>query len=253
MEIVVVGPGRAGTAVHAGLAARGHAVALTRDVADARDADVVLLAVPDDAIAGCAAAVGPAPWLGMLSGATPLDALGPGRPRRLVLHPMQTIVPGRGHEQLVGAFAGVTGSEPEGEALAARLAGDLGLVPVPVREADRPLPHLACTLASNAVVPPIAAALRVLGLCGIEPEAAARLLGPLVERAVANALADGPDARPTGPIARGDVGTVRRHRAALAERAPELDALYALLGRATAAVVDPAAAARVLPALGEAA
>ena len=101
----VVGIGRAGTAIAARLRERG---ALAVDT----DASVVLLCVPDAVIAHVAATIRPGPWVAHVSGATPLQALDPHQ-RRFSVHPLQTLVRGRGPEQLDGAYAAVTAESPE--------------------------------------------------------------------------------------------------------------------------------------------
>jgi predicted short-subunit dehydrogenase-like oxidoreductase (DUF2520 family) len=241
MDCCIVGPGRVGRTLAARLTERGRDVTLTRRAEDGRHAACTLLAVPDDRIAECAAAVGAGPWLGMLSGATPLAALGEQRPRAFVLHPVQTITAEGGPAQLDGAPACVTGADGACEAYAEALALELGLAPVRIPEAVRPLPHVAAVLASNYLVAPLAAAARVLAAAGLEPS----LVAPLAHRAVANALAAGTSAVPTGPIARGDAGTVARHLAVLRAQAPAVEPLYRTLGAATLPLVDPDAAARV--------
>jgi predicted short-subunit dehydrogenase-like oxidoreductase (DUF2520 family) len=212
-------------------------------------AEIVLLAVPDDAIAAVAAAVPGAPWLGMLSGATPLAALGDG-PRRFVLHPAQTMERDAGAGQLDGVTAFVTGAEGEALRVASDLARALDLRVAPLDESARPLPHLACVLASPYLVALEAAAVDVLARAGIGRADALAALRPLVEQSVARVFAPGSSLAPTGPVARGDAGTIARHLAALAAAAPELVPLYRALGEATLPLVAPAAAARAALALG---
>jgi predicted short-subunit dehydrogenase-like oxidoreductase (DUF2520 family) len=252
MRIVIVGQGRVGTTVAERLRDRDHQVTLTRqparDGVEIRSAGCVLLAVPDDRVAECAAELAGAPWLGTFSGATPLAALR--SERAFVLHPVQTITREGGPDQLVGAAGCVTATEPAAAELATWLARELGLRPVAVPEELRPLPHVAAVLASNYLAAPLAASARVLAACGLD----ASLVAPLARRALEHALAAGAAATPTGPIARGDAGTVERHLEALRERAPDAEALYRTLGIATLPLVEPAAAARVAPLLrGEAA
>src|SRR5262249_11671816 len=81
MNIVLVGPGRAGHALRDRAIAYGHAARLVRDPAEAARADVVLLTVPDRAIGEVAASLPATQWVGHVSGATPLAALG-ASPRR---------------------------------------------------------------------------------------------------------------------------------------------------------------------------
>jgi predicted short-subunit dehydrogenase-like oxidoreductase (DUF2520 family) len=221
---------------------------LVRDAEEATGADIVLLAVPDDAVARVAATVPPGPWLGMLSGATPLAALGDG-PRRFVLHPAQTMERDGGAVQLDGVTAFVTGASPEALRAASDLARALDLRVAPLDESARPLPHLACVLASPSLVALEAAAVGVLARAGIDREAALAALRPLVEQSVARVFGAG-SLTPTGPVARGDAGTIAGHLAALERAVPELLPLYRALGEATLPLVAPAAAARAATALG---
>jgi predicted short-subunit dehydrogenase-like oxidoreductase (DUF2520 family) len=250
VRITVIGPGRAGTAIHEAARAAGIDCALTRIAADAAGADVAIIAVPDAAVAEVVAQVPPGPAVGMLSGSVPLAVLGD-RARAFCLHPMQTIQPGGG-PQLAGAAAGITATDAAGLALAADLARALGMHTVEVPEAARPLPHIACVFASNLLLPALAAAMRTLDLAGLG-DARADLLGPLAHRAVDNALADGAAVRPTGPVARGDAATVVAHRERLALADPALERAYVLLSEALVPLVGDAEGRRAAAALGGAA
>jgi predicted short-subunit dehydrogenase-like oxidoreductase (DUF2520 family) len=243
-RLAIVGPGRAGHALQARCEARAIASSLSRDPQATAGADIVVLAVPDDAIADVATTVPGSPWLGMLSGATPLTALGWG-PRRFVLHPAQTLSAEGGSEQLDGVTAFVTGASAEALGVATQLAGELGLRALPLPESARPLPHAACVLASNYVVTLVASAVDLLARAGISRDDAVVALEPLVQQTVANAFREGGELRPTGPVARGDAGTIVRHLEALAATDPELGVLYRVLGQATLPLVAPASAARV--------
>src|ERR1041385_378710 len=127
----VVGAGRVGSAIAARLHERG--VGRRGD-----DAELCLLCVPDRAIADVAAAIEPGPWVAHVSGATPLEALDP-HERRFCIHPLQTIVRGRGPEQLDGAYAGVTAETPEARHVGFELARLLGLEPFELADAEKPL------------------------------------------------------------------------------------------------------------------
>ena len=107
-RVHVIGAGRVGSALAARLRERGLTV-------DADEPELVLLCVPDRAIAEVAAAIEPGPWVAHVSGATPLAALDPHR-RRFGLHPLQTFTRERGPEQLDGAFAAVTAETDEARA-----------------------------------------------------------------------------------------------------------------------------------------
>jgi predicted short-subunit dehydrogenase-like oxidoreductase (DUF2520 family) len=241
-SIAIIGPGRAGTAIRDRLRARGRAALLTRDPRAAASADLVLVATPDDAIEAVATGLGSVPHLGMLSGGTPLAALG-GASGRFVLHPVQTLSTDGGAAQLDGTTAFITAGDAFGWAAAAALGDALGVRALELDEAVRPLPHVACVIASNYLVALEAVGVDLLGKAGIDRPAAIAALRPLVERTVARSLGAG-DFVPTGPIARGDAGTIRRHLAALDRAAPETAALYRALGEGLLPLVDDEASAR---------
>src|SRR4051794_15248781 len=100
-SVNVIGHGRVGSAVAARLLERGVELRLLDD------AELVLLCVPDRAIAGAAATVAPGPGVAHVPGATPLPALDP-HERGFSVPPLQTFTLERGPEQLDGAWAAVT-------------------------------------------------------------------------------------------------------------------------------------------------
>jgi predicted short-subunit dehydrogenase-like oxidoreductase (DUF2520 family) len=216
----VVGTGRAGSAIAARLAERGLTVRTGREAV--ADANLVLLAVPDAAIAEVAGQVPLGPWVGHVSGATPLSALDP-HTRRFSVHPLQTLTRDRGAEQLDGAWAAVTAEGDEAREVARWLANTLGLHTFDLADADKPLYHAGAAMASNFLVTLHAAAARLLEESHAPPEA----LVPLMTRTIENGFVL------TGPIARGDWSTVEAHLRALEERAPDLVPLYRALAEAT--------------------
>ena len=213
---VIGARGRVGSAVAARLAVRGVTV---RE----RDAGIVLLCVPDRAIAEVASELEPGPWVAHVSGGTPLTALEP-HVRRFSLHPLQTFTHDRGPEQLDGAWAAVTGETEEALAVANELAIVLGLLPFPLADRSRALYHAGAAIASNYLV----TLRRVAGDLLTEADAPSEALDPLMRRVIDNGF------QLTGPIERGDWETVERHRAAIAESAPHLLAAYDELARLTA-------------------
>jgi predicted short-subunit dehydrogenase-like oxidoreductase (DUF2520 family) len=213
---VIGARGRVGGALSARLGERG--IDLREDAVD-----LVLLCVPDRAIAEVAASVEPGPWVAHVSGGTPLAALEP-HARRFSLHPLQTFTHERGTEQLDGAWAAVTGETDEAVAIANELARVVGLRPFPLPDDRRALYHAGAAIASNYLVTLRRIAGELLDEAGVPAEA----LDPLMRRVIENGF------QLTGPIERGDWETVERHRAAIAETTPRLLPAYDELARLTA-------------------
>ena len=127
----------------------------------ANDPDVVLLCVPDTAIADASRRLTPGrAWVGHVSGATPLAALAP-HERRFSLHPLQTFDRSGDPSQLDGAWAAITGETGEALAVARELAETLGLRPFELADGDRTLYHAGAVFASNYVVTLQRAAVRL--------------------------------------------------------------------------------------------
>jgi len=214
-RVHVIGSGRVGSAIAARLRERGNAV-------DEDDPDVVLLCVPDRAIADTSRCLAPGrAWVGHVSGATPLAALEP-HERRFSLHPLQTFDRSGDPAQLEGAWAAITGETADALAVARELAETLGLQPFELADGDRTLYHAGAVFASNYLVTLQRAAVRL----GVPAEG----LVPLMRGTIDHGF------ELTGPIARGDRATVEAHEQAIRERHPELEQLYETLAEATAAI-----------------
>lgn len=215
-SVKVIGAGRVGSAMTARLTERGIP---SRD-----DADVVLLCVPDTAIADAARGLTPGRgWVGHTSGVTPLKALDT-HERRFGLHPLQSFTRDRGAEQLDGAYAAVTGETEEAREVGFELARLLGLRPFALAEEDRALYHAGAAIASNYLVTLHDAAAEIFEEVGAPPEG----LRPLMQGVIDSGF------ELTGPIARGDWATVDRHFEAIRARKPKLEPLYRVLAEATA-------------------
>jgi predicted short-subunit dehydrogenase-like oxidoreductase (DUF2520 family) len=285
LRVGVVGAGRVGTALAAALSRAGHRVVAASAVSQTsrerierylpgtpvrqpaevfEAADLVLLTVPDDALAGLVsglAATG-APLAGRLivhaSGRHGLAVLDPATRHGalpLALHPVMTFT-GRVDDvdKLAGICFGVTAPAelwPVAEVLVMEMGGE----PVFVAEEHRDLYHAALAGAANHLVTQVVQACDLLTMAGVAQPA--RMLGPLLSAALDNALRLG-DAALTGPVARGDADTVASHVAALRAAAPEALAAYLALARLTASramtsgMLAPPDAQRLLDVLAEA-
>jgi predicted short-subunit dehydrogenase-like oxidoreductase (DUF2520 family) len=144
-------------------------------------------------------------------------------------------------DRLHGVSYGVTAPDvlrPAAEALVVEMGGE----PVWIAEHVRPLYHAALVVGSNHLVTLVSEAMDLLTKAGVENPGV--VLAPLVGAALDNALRSG-DAALTGPVVRGDAGTVARHLDILRTDAPESVAAYLAMARRTA---DRALAAGRLPA-----
>ncbi|MEU7475190.1 DUF2520 domain-containing protein [Lentzea sp. NPDC042327] len=264
LAVGVISAGRVGSVLGAALARTGHVVvgaaAVSRAslaraeellpgvaIADptevAQRADLVLLAVPDDELAGLVrglVATGSlragqivvhtsgAQGVAVLEPAAELGAL------TLALHPVMTFT-GRSEDlqRMSSACVGVTAADGDevawsvGEALVVEMDAE----PVRVPEAVRPLYHAALAHGANHLITLVRDAADLLTNAGVAN--AERLLGPLLSAALDNSLRHG-DRALTGPVARGDTGTLRKHLTVLAEQAPDTLPSYRVLARRTA-------------------
>ncbi len=270
LTVGVVGTGRAGAVLGAALARAGHAVVAAYAVSDVSRlraeallpgvalvpvaevlarADLVLLTVPDDTLPGLVAgladtgAVRAGQFLAHASGRYGYGVLDPATRRGalpLALHPVMTFT-GTSVDlpRLSGAPFGVTAPDelrPAAEALVVEMGGE----PVWVAEGARPLYHAALAHGANHLVALVAQTLDLLAHAGVEEPA--RLVAPLLSAALDNALRYGDQAL-TGPVSRGDAGTVSAHLDALGEVSPQARSAYVALARVTA---DRALAAGLL-------
>jgi predicted short-subunit dehydrogenase-like oxidoreductase (DUF2520 family) len=241
--LAVIGRGRVGRslALAAERADLDLRLAGREDAAEAcREADAALLCVPDSAIAEACEAIAaePPPLVGHVSGAGTLAALSAATERgadAFSLHPLQTFADGE--TTVEGTPAAIAGSSDQALGFARALAEALGMRPFEVPEENRAAYHAAASIASNLLVALEESAAELLGRAGVED--ARELLAPLVLRTAANWAERGPAAL-TGPIARGDADTVERHRAAIAEIAPELLPAYEALAERAAPVARAA-------------
>jgi predicted short-subunit dehydrogenase-like oxidoreductase (DUF2520 family)/enamine deaminase RidA (YjgF/YER057c/UK114 family) len=251
-RVAIVGAGRMGQGIGLALAAHGWDVTLISrtpkrvppqlqlrvgDGAGAvAGAPLIVIATPDDAIAGVARALADAGSVGSdhtvlhVSGLLDRSALGPLTGTGAALgsfHPLQTIAdPARAAERLRGASAGIEGDE-RALAVARRLALALGMTPVALLSGAKPLYHAGAVFAANYTTALAGVAEELAVAAGIPPDVARRMYAPLIAGAGQNLAELGATHALTGPVRRGDLATLRAHLAVLPdERRP----LYRALG-----------------------
>jgi predicted short-subunit dehydrogenase-like oxidoreductase (DUF2520 family) len=228
----VIGPGRAGRSLALALGRVGWSVDVLGRDEPARDAargvDLVVVAVPDHAIAEVAAGVDPGPAVVChLSGAHGLDVLGP-HARRASLHPLASLPdPEIGARRLLDRCPFAVAGDP----LAHRVVSDLGGRVIEVAEDRRALYHAAAAVAANHVVALAAQVERLAAAAGVPVDA----YWPLARGAIDDVARVGSARSLTGPAARGDDATVRAHLGALP---PGEGPLYRTLAREAARLAD---------------
>jgi predicted short-subunit dehydrogenase-like oxidoreductase (DUF2520 family) len=202
--------------------------------------ELVLLTVPDDVLPGLIAGLSATnSWqagqlvvhTSGLYGAAVFDAAAGHHILGLALHPVMTFT-GTSMDvvRLADCSFGITAPEPL-RAVAEALVVEMGAEPVWIREQDRPMYHAGLAHGANHLVTLVAQAMQVVASAGVQDPQ--RLIAPLLHAALDNALRLG-DGALTGPVARGDAGTVAAHLAQLKDQTPDIRPTYVALARATA-------------------
>jgi predicted short-subunit dehydrogenase-like oxidoreductase (DUF2520 family) len=260
LRVGVVGAGRVGAVLAAALEAAGHTVVAAAGESDAsrtriaellprarvakptevaRSCDLLLLTVPDDMLANVVTVLSDSGALhaGQLvvhtSGRHGLGVLDPAArvgARTAAMHPAMTFTgTGIDLDRLAGCVFGLTAPAAERAAVEG-LVADLGGRAMWVPEEMRTLYHSGLAHGANHLVTLVSQAMELLTAAGADDPAGT--LRPLLTAALDNALEQG-DAALTGPIVRGDVGTVRAHLADIEANAPHTLPSYVALARDT--------------------
>jgi predicted short-subunit dehydrogenase-like oxidoreductase (DUF2520 family) len=225
--------------------------------------ELVLLTVPDDALPGLveglagADAIRPGQLVVHTSGAHGVAVLEPATRRGalpLALHPVMTFT-GRAEDvvRLAGCSFGVTAPEPL-RPIAEALVLEMGGEPEWVQEERRALYHAALANGANHLTTLVNESVELLARSGVEHPA--RMLAPLLGAALDNALRSG-DLALTGPVSRGDAGTVAAHLRELRDVSPQALGAYIAMARLTAdralaaGLLKPEAAEALLDVLAE--
>jgi predicted short-subunit dehydrogenase-like oxidoreductase (DUF2520 family) len=211
MNIALIGTGRAGSSFSLALRRVGHHVQLLHhdDVANLDRPDLILLCVPDDAIAIVAAQIAPSDEyvVAHVAGSRTLDVLAPHR-RVGSLHPLMALPDADDGARLIAATYCVAGDD-----LLRTVAESLGGRIITLADAERTVYHAAAVVASNHLV----------ALMG-QVQTLAQSIGltlddflPLASQSLRDVATLGPDVALTGPASRGDMATIDAHLAAIPE------------------------------------
>jgi predicted short-subunit dehydrogenase-like oxidoreductase (DUF2520 family) len=260
LKLGFIGAGTVGTALAVRLAGRGYPVVavssrsrtsaqrlaqaasgcqvFNNNQAVADNAELVFITTPDDAIASVAAEVKWRPGQSVVhcSGADSVDILQPAREAGAkvgAFHPLQTFAsPQQAMENIPGSTFALEAEEPLLGTLKSMAAAFEGQW-VELKSSDKVLYHAAAVMACNYMVTLTKLATDLWQTFGVPPPKATKALVPLLRGTLHNIETIGIPQCLTGPIARGDVGTINKHLDALKSTAPHLVSTYRELGRQT--------------------
>ncbi|TMF39544.1 MAG: DUF2520 domain-containing protein [Chloroflexi bacterium] len=251
--IGIVGAGAVGTALGVALQRAGwpiHAVASrdaarrerfrglvpgARGFADAQplveEVELIILAVPDDAIPSVAGDLHMYGGQAMIhtSGLLGAEALAGAMAAGTQVGSFHPLVAFADLERAVAALHGATIAIEGDEQLLdllARMAEVIGATPVRLAPGAKPAYHAAAVLAAGGFVGLLDAIAELGRVAGLDEAGSLAIYGSLIEQTLANARGLGIDAALTGPATRGDRGTFVAHTAAIDRVAPGVAALY---------------------------
>ena len=256
--IGIVGAGAVGTALGVALSRAGwpvHAIA-SRDAgrrerfqdlvkvnrafvdpeALVEEVELIILAVPDDVIGPLASGLRMYSGQAMIhtSGAVGAEVLAPAMAAGTQIGSFHPLVAFADTERAVEALHGATIAIEADDQLAAllgRMAEALGATPVRLAPGSKAAYHAAAVLAAGGFVALLDAIAQLGRVAGLDEAGALTIYGPLIEGTLANARTLGIRAALTGPITRGDIGTLRSHLDTLRDHAPDALDLYVAAGR----------------------
>jgi predicted short-subunit dehydrogenase-like oxidoreductase (DUF2520 family) len=262
-SVAILGLGKVGTAVGYLLKSAGYRIAAVAgrtlpglsagisytggqaftDTAEAASrADCILITTGDDAIASVCddisqkGAVTAGKKVIHMSGAGGLELLAPARAAGAFIasiHPLQSFAHVDGAiKSIPGSTFGIT-ADSEIRDWAWQLVKDLGGRPFFIGDEDKPLYHAAACLASNYLTTLMHTVEEIYKSLGMEQAQALEAFWPLVKGTLNNIETRGSIQALTGPISRGDIGTVAKHLTALREKLPTLLPLYCEMGKQT--------------------
>jgi len=264
-KFAIIGAGNVGTALGYLLRQAGHEITAIADKSAAhlkralpytggtafrqpqkaiKNADCILITTSDDAISEVCRAIAEGSSLQgkivfHVSGAGGLDLLEPAREsgaQIASIHPIQSFSSiDNAIKNIPGSVFGIT-ADKKIKKWAEKIVADLGGTPIFISDEQKPLYHAAACLASNYLVSLLNVVEQLYESIGLTPAEARQAYLPLVYGSLKNIEKSGSIQALTGPIARGDSGTVRKHIQAINEILPRFSSLYTELGLIAAVI-----------------
>jgi predicted short-subunit dehydrogenase-like oxidoreductase (DUF2520 family) len=211
-----------------------------------KKADVILITTPDDTIVSVCTEISKdmcltGKFVLHMSGAGDLDFLSKARQqgaRVACIHPIQSFSSiDQAIKNIPGSYFGIT-ADQEALGAAKRIVRSLKGIPLLIPAQQKPLYHAAACFASNYLVSLMNTVESIYQAIGIKEKNAQKAYLPLVYGSLKNIENSGTVSSLTGPIARGDSGTVKKHVAAIRKTLPQYSALYRIFGLATVKVAQ---------------
>jgi predicted short-subunit dehydrogenase-like oxidoreductase (DUF2520 family) len=261
-NFAIIGLGKVGTAIGHLLNKSGHKIIAVSDKSTAalkralpytggeafRDAkkavigaDIILITTPDDIIADACNEIANPDLVGEkfvfhMSGAGGLDLLEAAQNAGASvasIHPLQSFSSiDTAINNIPGSIFGIT-ADKKAQKKAGVIVRDLNGIPINISPAQKPLYHAAACFASNYLVSLLNVVETIYESIGISKKNAQKAYLPLVYGTLKNVASSGSIQALTGPIARGDAGTINKHITALEKSQSQYSPLYCALGLVT--------------------
>ena len=209
-------------------------------------ADCILITTPDDSISSACADIAISPaikgkFVFHMSGAGGLDLLEMAKKAGASvasIHPLQSFSSiDQAIENIPGSYFGVTADKKD-LSPAKNIIRSLGGIPLVISPDQKPLYHAAACFASNYLVSLMNVVESIYQAAGIDEKDARKAYLPLVYGSLKNIEKSGSISSLTGPIARGDYGTIKKHITAIKKNLPQYFSLYSSLGLITVKVAQ---------------
>lgn len=266
-NVVIIGAGMVGTAIGFLLRKTGYKVIAIADKSPTAlkmalpytggkafrnpreavpEADCILITTPDDAISSACQEIALCPtikdnFVFHMSGAGGLDLLESAKKAGAdvaSIHPLQSFSSiNQAIQNIPGSYFGIT-TDKKAQKIAKNIVRDLGGIPILISSDQKPLYHAAACFASNYLVSLMNVVESIYQTIGMNEKDAKKAYLPLVYGSLKNIEKSGSISSLTGPIARGDFGTIKKHISAINKNLPQYSSLYSSLGLITVKVAQ---------------